>query len=126
MNTPLLRKIQRAIEKHPKNMDMSGAWVNHGGDVPCGTTGCIAGWAIAGASLARLMKEPTMQGADHPIKLEAQKVLKLTNEQADRLFFMTYWPDKWHFKYHRVKTDRGRAGVVIRRIEAFIKSKGDE
>lgn len=45
MNTELFRKIYTQIASEPESFDM-GDWEREG-DPECGTTRCVAGWAIA-------------------------------------------------------------------------------
>lgn len=52
LNVPLLRQVQAMIRKYPQNLDMNewsdGLIVADKHTAPdCGTTACIAGWALA-------------------------------------------------------------------------------
>lgn len=83
---------------------------------PCGTIGCIAGWA-------QVLTKTTELG--HP-EIAARLVLGLDQEVANRLFLTRQWPLKFHKSYIRCKTAKGRAKVVCDRITHFQKTKGRE
>ncbi len=42
MNTELFRRVHEVISVHPERLDM-GSWEGY---TPCGTTRCVAGWAV--------------------------------------------------------------------------------
>jgi hypothetical protein len=70
MNIFLLKKVRQAILDHPEAFDM-GQW-------DCETAACIAGWTV------RLGSNEKLKGAF--IFNEAQRLLKISDEQACYLF----------------------------------------
>lgn len=119
MNTRLLRKVAKHISEEPRRLAMSiFADTGNTGDnaPPCGTIGCIAGWAsiLTGTSAA---------DADD---LTGRAALKLTLLEARRLFWTDGWPDDFSRRYWTAKTCKGRASTAVARIEHFIKTKGAE
>jgi hypothetical protein len=120
-----LRQIQKQIKKNPEHFSMSTFFYNPpdrryspieslGILVPdmtaCGTTACIAGWAIVNTGL----KIRT----DDCFKL-GKEALGLTERQAYLLFFEQYWPMK--FKKLDTSSDKKQAANAVARIEHFIK-----
>jgi hypothetical protein len=120
MNVKLLRRIQKRILKHPDSYDQN---VMISRD-ECGTTACIAGWAV--------LLSPLDPGFIGDYASKATLLLGLDDEQAIRLFdviedgYCCGWPDKYVRAYLRAKTPRGRARAAMRRIDHFIKTKGAE
>lgn len=134
MNVRLLRKIQKHILAEPKRYNQNVTIETdqdeirdvNGGVPKCGTMACIGGWAYI---LSRV--RPNLDFTfDHLGK--ARRELKITDEQADRLFdsvasgCTNYWPKKYADAYLKAKTPAGRARAAARRIDHFIKTKGAE
>ena len=131
MNTRLLRRVQRQILAEPKRLDMLKLLMRgreavkcYGKDMLplCGTVGCIAGWTVE-------------LGKGHRAKASitaAAKLLRLTDEQANRLFFFafhcsrSYWPANFEAAYDTATTDEARAQITSDRIDHFIRTKGAE
>jgi hypothetical protein len=161
MNVAKLRKLERFILAEPRRFDMKewGETSIGGGDKyilrdqkpPCGFVGCLAGSAVAmeykGKTLAfdgayvRVVEMIPATGEiidSHEIGKTpemAQEILGLSQEEADRLFFLPAslheastlgWPEKYDKAYQAAKTLKGKARVAVRRIEHFIKTKGKE
>lgn len=137
MNTKLLRKVQKHILAEPRRLDMNVLGytldVIEKTDPPCGTVGCIAGWAALLQNekwfeLSNAEKEGLMDWT------EGETALKLTTEEAHRLFIepkyaeteIHAWPLKFATRYLKAKTPRQRAKVTSDRIDHFIKTKGRE
>jgi len=81
----------------------------------CGTTRCIAGWTCF------------LSGNISPnTPNEAQQLLGLTYEQANRLFYRRNWPEPYrsHIEDCTSKTDN--AWTAAQRIRHFIKTNGAE
>ena len=130
MNTKLLRKIQNHILAEPKRLDM-GIFIvrkeNHRKlevqllhDYPkCGTVGCIAGWAVTLST-----KEKVPYGK---IQARAAALLDITEPQAERLFYETFWPAKFQEQLENSdEQTRAHARATSARIDHFIKTKGVE
>lgn len=119
MNVKLLRKVKDHILEEPKRLFMPCILVEdtRGFDKdripPCGTMGCIAGWACF------LSGEAADAGGK-----EAARLLKIDDVQATRLFF-----DYGGKKYEPAWGGHGtaeEAELIAERIEHFIKTKGQE
>lgn len=127
MNTKLLLKVKAAILAEPLKFDMA-AWFAPEKKSPCGTTACIAGWAI---SLDRKWKrlKPGLSQMRHfyfrPEKL-AGEAIGIDFDQTERLFFRCNWPPGMSHAYVHETTARGRARIAARRIDHFIKTNGAE
>jgi hypothetical protein len=109
MNTTLLRKISDTICKNASKFDM-GMWGNE-----CGTTMCIAGWAI------KLSGDDPRKYDSH-LENRAKDLLGLTEKQVDDLFYAAYWPQKFSFKFSTAKTNEDRVMIAAERIEHLIKT----
>ena len=150
MNKVLLRKIIRKIQRRPLTFSMS-TWLekadkeNEG--TPCGTVGCIAGWAVAlspdvspevqktldrfhAKEFVHFSIDNQIAGGQTRIKREAIRLLGITHGQARRLFFDDQWPVEFHREYtypaYNEAIKLKNAKVAIRRIRHFIKTKGAE
>jgi hypothetical protein len=108
MNTPLLRRIQRQIDKSPERFLMG----QRSSRVACGTAFCIGGWAHA---LTETELNPGMYLAQEP--------LGLTDDEAYRLIWMHQWPQQFRGPDDGSEEAAARA---IRRIEHFIQTEGRE
>lgn len=127
MNTRLLRKVAEHIAEEPRRLNMHLISIRKDPSSynapPCGTVGCIAGWAcmLSGIPL------------DQASWRKGEELLGLTDLQSMRLFdFPTEdgcsdgWPRKFGKRYVEAKTPKGRASATLARIEHFIKTKGAE
>lgn len=132
MNVGLLRKIQKHIIQEPRRLDMNVIrhFVDPKGkeNPPCGTVGCIAGWAN--------VLSGNYEKFDYYIGLsEAASTLGLDLGQRERLFTepilyndrdIDGWPEKYAVRYLKAKTANERARATSDRIEHFIKTKGKQ
>ena len=140
MNVALLEKIIEAIQAQPEKFDMS-RWFNRlqdENDNFCGTTQCIGGWALVlGMSIdpiediyytendgSRLAE--SANGEKQWINDIAQKVLDLSFCQADRLFHVMNWNEKFMRDYDDAQTPEEKAAVAVARIRHFIATEGRE
>jgi hypothetical protein len=80
-------------------------------------------------------RKDTNRNAVGSVSEIAQNILGLTEEQADRLFFLPIahehheqysWPAKFEQRYNAATTLEAKAKVAVERIEHFIKTKGRE
>ncbi len=129
MNTKLLRRIKSVIKAEPKRLDM-GAWtyrnVRRSGP-PCGTVGCIAGWAVLLSTKGRNNKERYENADPSDWAGEGRRLLKLDAGEAHKLFFVGCWPYELHEAYDDAYGDpKARAKITCERIDRFIESKGRE
>lgn len=147
MNVRLLRRIQKQILKEPKQFDID-TWFAIDSHAPnCGTTACIAGWAIAlskkqtplvaAKSIRKNFGRPSIlllswsQAKD--IEPKARRALELTPAQAERLFHIGGWPDEFVNRHHENRDHeddyhwvKHKATVAADRIDHFIATKGAE
>jgi hypothetical protein len=141
MNVKLLRKIQRVILKRPTQVNMSTWFSAEHGAEECGTTACIAGWAIT-LDLAK-GKRPTPLAAakkiapgnshwvagNHAKKVRAlaNRLLGIKRFMATRLYLAGAWPDEFRERItngHSCTPEYAKA--VSDRIDHFIKTNGKE
>jgi len=143
MNTKLLKKVQAAIKAEPKRLNMWMPLTTSGlYDPPaCGTVGCIAGWSLVLDSkikrstqdIARVIirKGDRLDPISNWDKIarNAQSVLGLDTEQANRLFILHEWPWALLTQYTDAEgqgDQKKMAGVTCKRINLFIKTRGEE
>lgn len=117
MNKQLLLKVAALIKAEPRKLDMSVIISRDMRQLenppPCGTVGCIAGWAmrVSGKRTTdALLRSPELLGIDY--------------DQAQRLFFVENWPERFRIGYSAATTPKARARVTVTRIKHFIKTKG--
>lgn len=135
MNIPLLRKVSEHILAEPRRVNMNiglyqfgdvsiPGW--HRNKPPCGTIGCIAGWAarLSGTLLPSGGSAADWEGG---IEDSARKALDLTYSQTRRLFH----PENWTHDAYRA-LDRYEPGTpnyaraVADYIEDFIAMETEE
>lgn len=148
LNIPLIRRIQRHILAEPRRFDMY-RWAAPSKTAPCGTSGCIAGWALMlrpraplGKKLPDLLKFMAGPGVYVPatdkeldacswavddqiyraIRDRAAKRLGLDNETlARQVFFAESWPEPFNGLYSSVDSDpTTRAAIAVARLEYLI------
>jgi hypothetical protein len=148
MNVRLLRKIARSVLKYYKQVGMENWFSGASSAGRCGTSACIAGWAITLHNPkfkerpldAAVSLDPEFKGvfymttnAMNTAQLDGQRALGLTDEQADKLFFSVNWPMRFRERVrfvdfrepYRPGTKR-YARAVHDRIQYFIATKGEE
>jgi hypothetical protein len=111
----------------------------------CRTQGCIAGWTIFlgrpnfWKKLLKVASGENGYEADLDDEIQddnaadyAQNLLGISQDQADRLFYLPNWghqpgwPNKFADAYNRAKTDKQRAKVTAARIRFFIQTDGTD
>lgn len=125
MNTALLLQVKDAILAETEHFDMGYWFRDHMHRdralqtlTQCGTTACIAGWAVyIGIDNVRTVRW---------IEYKAKALLDLSKCQASRLFYVANWPLQYYSAYHDATSDLQRAVVAAQRIEHFIATNGDE
>ena len=123
LNRPLFEAVARAIHNHPDHFDMD-SFVNVG---PCGTTACIAGWALslsmptAGTRPLENLRGRFRDPASPGVEATAAVLLGLTGDQRDKLFYVGEWPLTFRHAYESRRTEAGRAAVAARRVRHFAK-----
>jgi hypothetical protein len=140
LNVELLLKVKKHILQKPSRLHMAQwlvkansfttfskhghkyfCFLNSGYNEPhtrpvpeCGTVGCIAGWASVLAST------PEKQYS----AFSASDLLGLDSYDSSKLFFVTFWPEKYKLEYLSSKTQRQRAKIVGQVIDLFIAGNG--
>lgn len=133
MNKELLNKISEHILEEPRRLNMNYLFRNVNpiskDAPPCGTVGCIAGWACV------------LSGVDVELTIDlwskARSLLGLSMEESERLFtepdIAIYssgeqgcWPMSLAEEYEDAETPKERAEVTVRRIKLFSDTNGEE
>jgi len=150
MNVKLLRRIQRVIKKRADQFDMN-TWFNKDSTAShCGTTACLAGWALTLAGrkshqlasplkIARGLCQGFNENFDsigviggernYTIAVKGATELGLDYNQAEKLFYINHWPAKFSVGYYRARDKNDnveKARVTCERIDHFIKTNGTE
>jgi len=124
MNVELLQRVKEYILAEPAKFDMASFECNH----PCGTTRCIGGTAyiLAHPKMKTIFHIPLTTSNLYP----GQHELELTEDEANRLFMITDWPEE--FRSYRYEDgeywDESYATPeqAAARIDHFIATEGRE
>lgn len=134
INVELLARIGDLIAKRPEHFYMSAYYSEN----ECGTTGCIAGYALALTNypdVAGLTKKLTLSAAEHnpndnwQTQQKGARALGLTEKQSDRLFHVGNWPDAFRDRYQEATSEndpRVLAQISVERIAHFVATNGAE
>lgn len=125
MNIELLRKVQEQIMAEPKRLNMQFFIMkrenskNYLRQWPaCGTVGCIAGWTVQMSGFA--------YEHDSSVGVKAAALLDITFSQADRLFHVHFWPERFRNSIRIFPPQSPEYALVTKeRIDYFIDTKGD-
>ena len=125
MNVELLRKVQKHILEEPKRFDMStfAEWVMGSKYAPtCGTTACIAGWAVFLGKNVTLSAETVRMTWTNALGFEdaARELLGINRLQAEKLFYSFEWPQPYRQRFDEARTFKGKAEAAADRIEHLI------
>ena len=147
MNVKLLRQVRQDILKKYKRFDMHDfiGTLYKDNDNPeegvCGTTMCIAGDALLrkrGAIKVTKRFDYGISWFDAILAgeyarlgwhLAGCKVLGLSKEEGERLFYTSDWPESFRSQYEQAYNERDfktAAQVASKRITHFIRTKGAE
>ena len=121
LNLELFEKIKTQILANPENLDMT--FYVH--DTPCGTTYCIAGWAVHLSGYKINEKEETCETpkGDDTIESAAMELLGIPGEYTE-LFFHWRLPIDLKNEYYSTLDYPDRAKIVVRAIDRFIEGNG--
>ena len=137
MNVDRLLAVREMILRYPENFDVLG-WSNgtvvadkHAAPA-CGTTACIAGWALAmrdGAFNEAMYFVNDKNDVDFydnllNLKQEAADYLGIDVESADKLFVGHFWDEDLKTSYLKEKDPKIRADIAAARIDRYILSAG--
>ena len=152
MNIELLNKIKSHVLEEPKRVWM-GDWRIRWGDQTeisvgmrrgidweyllqlskpsCGTTACIAGWAVelgGDGDMKGFPYELRGRKLGFPYELRGRKLLGLNSyAQSDRLFYVASWPEQFRKRLAVAPPQSHEyAQVVADRIDWFVKTEGRE
>jgi hypothetical protein len=124
LNVALLERVKALIQHHPAMLQME-VW-------HCGTTACIAGWAVRLKSFS----DPGFYVSSfiEPTKIKACRILGITAEESKSLFMVANWPTKLRSEYSEAIEDyefsctitkrqflKRKAEVACKAIDAFIR-----
>jgi hypothetical protein len=142
MNIELLKKVAEAIKRRPEQIEMDTWFELRTGAGECGTTACIAGWAVTIADegvkrkplLAAMKLFPDFQrdgkisGRYNENMIAAGAVaLGISDSEAVRLFLRTEWPQPFREQLANESSgSKAYAQVVYDRIQHFITTDGRE
>jgi hypothetical protein len=129
MNEQLLNQVKECILADPSQFHMAN-WQIPSEHSSCGTTGCIAGWAVwLDKPEERDYKKNISLIPPCDIEPTAQQSLGITKRQGNALFFVYEWPEEFRYEYIDIKHDgkltvkqkqKRMAKVTARRIQFFI------
>lgn len=123
MNTTNFNRLIEFIKEQPDiDMRVFAAW--------SGTVGCIAGNCVFLQSperfkeLARQYYKPDSVSASNTFEKEAIEFLGVSEEEGQKLFYCSGWPDKFELAY-RISADgtdnkEARKSIVIERLQYFM------
>lgn len=128
LNVRLLRRIQKHILEEPRRFFMSGLllrikskaqWMHEKqrsfdmASTPpsCGTTACIAGWAL-------VLTDNEKTRANRLSK--AAELLGIHPNNTGPLFLSECWPSPFSLRYANAKTPKQRVKVAVTRIDWLI------
>lgn len=141
MNIERMKILREAVRTKGERFDMAIGittklknGVKEGDRVPiseigsCGTTACIAGWAVLlfnpSISLPISHVNKFREECSVPwntVEAKAEELLELTPSQVGRLFYVPNWPERWRIKY--LSSSAGEAArVAAKYITWFIKN----
>lgn len=149
----ILQSVIKYIEKEKRRLNMS-TWGEYNPNIaeldsPCGTTACLAGTVLLVTKRGRdhlkknnffkdveLLKKEKNIGTNNYVDFPgntaevASKILGITEEEADRLFFVGFgedpmfgWSEKDATDYREAKTAKERFKIFKRRVIKFIKTR---
>lgn len=128
MNVELLLKVKAAILEEPKAFDMID-WFRQSSAAPCGTTACIAGWAVViNEGCRRPGQVPSWLRGD-TCQYSGEVALEIDDEQAMGLFYIGAWPRLFAERYKEARSlldYAGMAKAAADRIDHFITTEGRE
>jgi hypothetical protein len=121
-----LLEVKKAILEHAEDFDMDHWYLNRYNDEThevCGTTGCIAGWAIA--LDAKLPLKDACYGLGISDYAEAGCTALGLSYATDHaaLFYRTHWPAPFSMVYKAARAVNNRqemALITAARIDHFI------
>lgn len=132
INTELLERVKQHILEEPKRFDMHSFVTRVSTHAPeeirpaCGTTACIAGWAILldRADRGEAVPRRISSAFYYSVEFRAMELLSLTEKQRRSLFYVSSWPQEFRRTFNLARTLSERAEIAARRIDRFIATNG--
>jgi hypothetical protein len=133
LNRELIKQIIDIIEDEPKRLEMS-TWVLNplkSQQAPsCGTTGCIAGWAVMlnlrrDAVLAKRKIDAEkiydrLNKRNKDMEGEGMRLLGLPYDIAPTVFYYDQWPEPFQRRYMAAATPKARARATVARLRHLL------
>lgn len=91
---------------------------NEDGEI-CGTTHCIAGWALVLTGGQNFLRQ--WESYPEKISSEAARLLEISEEQANSLFHVFSWPKQFKEGWFE-NDDQGAAETGVARIRHFMET----
>ena len=141
MNIEMLNRVKQTILDEPRKVNMhvflerytinmmkeESAYIP-----PCGTHACIAGWACIldamdkrGITIEEINWD-TIRNNYMNVHGKARKILAISWEEQNKLFYLKDWPPEFAKRYDDSETAQERAEATAQRIEHFIATNGKE
>lgn len=134
LNKKLIRKIIKHIEAEPKRLNMN-EWAmkdSSRSGPPCGTTACVAGWALLldkpAAERRKIMAmdddkfERALFGRTSNILQMGAKKLGIDAGGAWKVFFSDQWPEPFYSDFTNATTKKKRTKITIARLEHLMET----
>jgi hypothetical protein len=138
MNKPLFEKVIAAIQADPRRLNMN-MWAYNtargASTTPeCGTAGCIAGWTVLISkheSKVLAKEQVVVEDLDGNWPGAAQRLLDITDDQEQALFYADWWPSPFREEYELADKNEEAspelsaklADITIRRIRQFMETE---
>ena len=124
LRTQRLERLYTHMTTVPAPQINMAVWAT---ETDCGTVGCLAGHCmlnVPGYTMDRgtlsYLSLLRYQGRLVAWQTAAQRYLKLTEDEGNRLFAVSGWPDRYYDRYVNAKTARGRKSALLARLRHFI------
>lgn len=122
MNTKLFEHIIECIQAEPTQFDMYMWQIWNTKESTCGSTACIAGWAawLTSPDSVKDLDNNVLNLGYWEISSQAIKALEITEEQAQKLFHVDNWPEKYRNEYRLLLDPQKLADCAVERIKYFM------
>lgn len=136
VNTKLFEQVMEQIESNPEHFEMQSFFAADTyklcsreavmkdliSESRCGTTACIAGWAITLHHKNNLLSDGF--AICGPTEDAATGILGINYDEAQRLFYVENWPDPYRREYIDAEQPEERVRISVDRINYFLATKG--
>ena len=121
MNTEPLDLVKKQSQLYPKEFQMS-VWrnrVEEDAEHPCGVVACIAGHLVINDR-----GKDTGELNCYNFFEEGCRVLDISKEQGDKLFYLDHWPQEYAHIWQNGNTQIEKCEALRKRIDLFVESAG--